>query len=135
MDKDKIKEFIRQHYLKLFDREPDKEGLDYYYSEIINEKIKPNELKKIFENSIEGKTKSKEKELSDKMDNIMLQLSEENNPYGLKEQEEKIESVFISCLNPETGFGGIYNLVDDKLAKPRQSLLQLKQVSYSLKSL
>jgi len=108
MNEREIKEVVRQNYLKILGREPDKEGLEFYYLQIIEEKIKPEELKKIFENSKEGKAKSQEKDLSDKMDSIMAKIIEENSPYELKIQQEKIKSIFVSCLNPKTGFGGIW---------------------------
>ena len=60
-----LKEIIRQHYLKFLNREPDLEGLEHYFLEIKNNRIKISDLETIFQNSEEGKSIISQKEKND----------------------------------------------------------------------
>jgi 2-polyprenyl-3-methyl-5-hydroxy-6-metoxy-1,4-benzoquinol methylase len=66
-----LREFIRQHYLKFLDREPDPEGLEHYVMEIKENRLKKDELETIFKNSDECQARYKEKE-NINMNNVSL---------------------------------------------------------------
>ena len=57
-----LREVIRQNYLKFLNREPDIEGLEHYFLEIQNNRIKISDLETIFRNSEEGKSIISQKE-------------------------------------------------------------------------
>jgi len=58
-----LREIIRQHYVNFLNREPDPEGLEYYFTEIKNHRIKISDLEIIFKNSNEYKSTIFQKEI------------------------------------------------------------------------
>ncbi len=60
---DQIYDFIKEHYQKYLERDPDSEGLEYYFFQIRHNKIKPKDLGSILQQSDEYKRKIEEKEL------------------------------------------------------------------------
>ena len=58
-----LRETIRQHYLNFLNREPDLEGLEYYFIELKNNRIKISDLEIIFKNSDEYKSIISQKEI------------------------------------------------------------------------
>ena len=50
-----IRKSIRAQYLKLLDREPDLDDLDYYFTELETHRIELDDLKMILRNSNEFK--------------------------------------------------------------------------------
>ena len=53
-----LKKIITENYLKILGREPDDDGLNSYYQQILSKKISTDELHKIFKNSQEYKLKN-----------------------------------------------------------------------------
>jgi hypothetical protein len=90
---DKLKTKIKEFYLDILDRIPDKSGLDYYFTEIKQGKISLNDLKYLFKNSPEYYI------LHDKLQIV------KNEP----------DSVFISHFNNGNESGGISVISDDLL--------------------
>ena len=64
-----LKKIITENYLKILGREPDDDGLNSYYQQILSKKISTDELHKIFKNSQEYKLKNP----TDMADNISIE--------------------------------------------------------------
>jgi hypothetical protein len=112
VDNKKIKEFIRQNYLDYLGREPDDEGLEHFFNQIVKGHVKINELKGIIQNSDEYKLKNKENELVEIINEDLEEILEEskNHEIILKEESKEPKKIFVTCTNRETFFGGIYEL-------------------------
>ena len=74
-----LREIIRQHYLNFLDREPDPEGLEYYFTEIKNNRISISDLEMIFKNSDEYKS-------------IIFQKQKNTREFNINYFEKKIYS-------------------------------------------
>ena len=81
-----IKQFIKKHYEIFLEREPDENGLQYYFDLLKNQKIKSKELKRYFEESVEHKRLKSKIELVDKISKDL-----ESILAGSKTFEEYIE--------------------------------------------
>ena len=57
----KIYDFVKEHYQKYLEREPDTEGLEYYFLQIKHNRLKPKDLRYILQQSDEYKKKLKRK--------------------------------------------------------------------------
>jgi SAM-dependent methyltransferase len=98
-----LREVIRQHYLKFLNREPDLEGLEHYFLEIRNNRIKISDLETIFQNSEEGKSIifQKEKIQVDNESPIAtyndIRIKGKTISTGYRNSEERYEEIFKFC--------------------------------------
>lgn len=112
-----LREFIRQHYLRLLEREPDFDGLQYYFLKITNGEIKPEELRLIIEESKEYLELQNNKKLFEKISQDIETIFNVAD-YEYIEKEERLPEptlVFVSCYNGSKDFGGVYLIKDDFL--------------------
>ena len=104
-----LKEIIRQHYLKFLNREPDLEGLEYYFIEIKNNRMKISDLEAIFRNSDEGKSIASKKEIIFKSkfskEEIRIFFEKENTFYhtmninGIKTKNTRTSSQYQAWVS------------------------------------
>ena len=109
-----IKELIKKYYEIFLERDADEEGLQHYFNLIKNNKIKPEELRKHFEDSSEHKRLKSKKELVNKINKDLEEILIDSKTFGeyLENSERKDESehVFVTCYNEENSEGGIFLL-------------------------
>ena len=98
-----LREVIRQNYLKFLNREPDIEGLEHYFLEIQNNRIKISDLETIFRNSEEGKSiiSQKEKIQVDNESPIStyndIRIKGKTISTGYRNSEQRYEEIFKFC--------------------------------------
>ena len=117
-----LREFIRQHFLKFLEREPDFAGLEHFFNNIKNGEIKPEELHSIFSNSEEHNACKIKKLVSEKVTkDLELILNEFDEYEELIKKEERIPEpslIFVSCYNfSDDNHGGVY-VIKDGFLKP-----------------
>ena len=114
---EEIKIFINQHYKIFLERDADEKGLEYYFNLLKNKKIKPNELSKKFEESLEHKRFKSKLELINKINIDLESILAESKTFEdyLENSEKKDESknIFVTCYNEETQKGGLFLLKND----------------------
>ena len=124
-----VKEFIRQHYLRILKRLPDQEGFHYYFTEIKKGNIKPEELISIFQKSDEHIIKEHEHEIVEKISQDVEDIINKNeffdDPSKDSTQKPEPDLVFASCqniirdggniANQSISPGGVYYLDDNVL--------------------
>mgnify|MGYP000008060242 FL=1 len=109
-----IYDFIKKTYLKYLGRDPDKTGLNIYFSKIKNKTMHPNDLKNIIKQSKEYADKIKEQELCEiiSLDTDTF-LNEDS--YELPHNLENESKTFVSCYHSKNDYGGVYTVTDKKL--------------------
>jgi hypothetical protein len=112
---DQIYDFIKEHYQKYLERDPDSEGLEYYFFQIRHNKIKPKDLGSILQQSDEYKRKIEEKELPEIISSELEKILNDFQPIDELDIKESEPTVFVSCYNGKNDFGGVYFLSENKL--------------------
>lgn len=116
-----LKEFIRQHFLKILKREPDVEGLHFYFNKIKNKEIKKEDLSLIFLNSQEFLDSEQRKLLVEKISEDVEIILQKSKKYSEITKYENVipipepDIVFASCFNIDTGEGGLFYIKNKQL--------------------
>lgn len=116
---EEIKIFINQHYEIFLERDADKEGLEYYFNLLKNKKIKPEELRKKFEESSEHQRFKSKLELINKvnkeLEEILINSKTFEDYLANSQKKEEPKNIFVTCYNEGTQKGGLFLLKNNSL--------------------
>jgi len=114
-----LKGFIRQNYLRFLEREPDEDGLNYFFALIQEGKIKLEDLPSIFVKSEEHKKLilriERIKKISKEFEDVLKKSGAFDKYLENTERKPEPTLVFVSCINPTTEDGGMYYIKDQFL--------------------